>query len=109
MIQNFCSKLSKILGFLSTEDEIVPGNMGLKDQNMALRWVSQNIESFGGDPKGITLIGHSAGGASVQYHYLSPLSVGLFRGIYKMLRSETEITVIKLFLTILHLLYFAFY
>ncbi|GAB1859693.1 Carboxylic ester hydrolase [Camponotus japonicus] len=68
------------MGFLSTEDEVVPGNMGLKDQNMALRWVSQNIESFGGDPNGITLIGHSAGGASVQYHYLSPLSVGLFRG-----------------------------
>ncbi|XP_011259279.2 venom carboxylesterase-6 [Camponotus floridanus] len=68
------------MGFLSTEDEIVPGNMGLKDQNMALRWVFQNIESFGGDPNGITLFGQSAGGASVQYHYLSPMSVGLFRG-----------------------------
>jgi len=55
--------------------------MGLKDQNMALRWASQNIESFGGDPNGITLIGQSAGGASVHYHYLSPMSVGLFRGI----------------------------
>ncbi|EFN66414.1 Esterase FE4 [Camponotus floridanus] len=68
------------MGFLSTEDEVVPGNMGLKDQNMALRWVFQNIESFGGDPNGITLFGQSAGGASVQYHYLSPMSVGLFRG-----------------------------
>ncbi|GAB1859690.1 Carboxylic ester hydrolase [Camponotus japonicus] len=68
------------MGFLSTEDEVVPGNMGLKDQNMALRWVSQNIDSFGGDPNGITLIGQSSGGASVHYHYLSPMSVGLFRG-----------------------------
>ncbi|EFN71638.1 Esterase FE4 [Camponotus floridanus] len=68
------------MGFLSTEDEVVPGNMGLKDQNMALRWVFQNIESFGGDPNGITLFGQSAGGASVQYHYLSPLSTGLFQG-----------------------------
>ncbi|KAL6255043.1 hypothetical protein P5V15_013376 [Pogonomyrmex californicus] len=68
------------LGFLSTGDEVVPGNMGLKDQNMALRWVSENIEWFGGDPKKLTLIGLSAGGASVHYHYLSKMSKGLFRG-----------------------------
>ena len=69
-----------ILGFLSTEDEEVPGNMGLKDQSMALRWVSENIEWFGGDPNRVTLIGLSAGGASVHYHYLSPMSAGLFQG-----------------------------
>ncbi|XP_076287810.1 carboxylic ester hydrolase-like [Lasioglossum baleicum] len=68
-----------ILGFLSTEDEIVPGNMGLKDQSMALRWVSENIEWFGGDPKKLTLVGLSAGGASVHYQYLSPMSAGLFQ------------------------------
>jgi carboxylesterase type B len=53
--------------------------MGLKDQSMALRWVHDNIESFGGNPNKITLIGVSAGGASVHYHYLSPLSAGLFQ------------------------------
>lgn len=68
-----------ILGFLSTEDEIVPGNMGLKDQSTALRWVSENIEWFGGDPKKLTLVGLSAGGASVHYQYLSPMSAGLFQ------------------------------
>ncbi|PNF28712.1 Venom carboxylesterase-6 [Cryptotermes secundus] len=70
------------LGFLSTEDEVVPGNMGLKDQTAALRWVQRNIASFGGNPASVTLTGQSAGGVSVHYHYLSPLSHGLFqRGI----------------------------
>lgn len=66
-------------GFLSTEDETVLGNMGLKDQSAALRWVAENIQYFGGDAQKITLIGHSAGAASVHYHYLSPLSKELFR------------------------------
>ncbi|XP_059614573.1 venom carboxylesterase-6-like [Phlebotomus argentipes] len=70
------------LGFLSTEDEVVPGNMGLKDQVVALLWVKQNIRFFGGNPNSVTLSGFSAGGASVHLHYLSPLSSGLFhRGI----------------------------
>lgn len=67
------------MGFLSTEDSVVPGNMGLKDQNLALKWVKQNIEKFGGDPDRITITGYSAGGASVHLHYLSKLSAGLFQ------------------------------
>ncbi|KAL6428893.1 hypothetical protein ACFW04_008014 [Cataglyphis niger] len=67
------------MGFLSTEDEVIPGNMGLKDQNMALRWISENIEWFDGDSNRVTLVGLSAGGASVHYHYLSKMSAGLFR------------------------------
>nr|AHJ81338.1 carboxylesterase [Locusta migratoria] len=66
------------LGFLSTEDAVSPGNFGLKDQVAALKWVRDNIASFGGDPGCVTIFGESAGGASVHYHMLSPLSKGLF-------------------------------
>ncbi|XP_046451732.1 venom carboxylesterase-6-like isoform X1 [Daphnia pulex] len=66
------------LGFLSTEDSEAPGNYGLLDQTMALRWIRDNIRSFGGDPDSVTIFGCSAGAASVHYHILSPHSKGLF-------------------------------
>ncbi|XP_072043225.1 acetylcholinesterase-like [Amphiura filiformis] len=66
------------LGFLSTGDDEVPGNLGLYDQRQALKWVQDNIQAFGGDPSRVTIFGTSAGGASVSCHVLSPLSSGLF-------------------------------
>ncbi|CAH2047563.1 unnamed protein product, partial [Iphiclides podalirius] len=69
----------EVLGFLCLDTEDVPGNAGMKDQVAALRWVNENITSFGGDPKNITIIGHSAGGVSVSYHLISPMTKGLFK------------------------------
>nr|XP_029723886.1 venom carboxylesterase-6-like [Aedes albopictus] len=69
------------LGFLSTEQEDCPGNNGLKDQNLVLRWIQENIASFGGDPGLVTVFGESAGGASGTYHMMSPLSKGLFHRV----------------------------
>ncbi|XP_037917727.1 esterase FE4-like [Hermetia illucens] len=66
------------LGFLSTGTEDCPGNFGMKDQTMMLRWVKKNIEAFGGNPNDVTIFGESAGGGSVGYHIFSPLSKGLF-------------------------------
>ncbi|ROT66414.1 JHE-like carboxylesterase 1 [Penaeus vannamei] len=68
-----------ILGFLSTEDQVMPGNYGMKDQVMALRWVQENIHTFGGDKDRVTIFGESAGGASTHLHMMSPKSTGLFK------------------------------
>ncbi|TRY76508.1 hypothetical protein TCAL_11403 [Tigriopus californicus] len=70
-----------VFGFLSTEDEVAPGNYGLHDQTMALQWIRDNIRQFGGDPNQVTVMGHSAGGASSHSHLISPRSKGLFKNI----------------------------
>ena len=52
----------------------ISGNAGLKDQQMALKWVHDNISQFNGDPHNITLFGESAGAAMVHLHVLNPNS-----------------------------------
>lgn len=66
-------------GFLSTNDENAPGNAGLKDIVLALKWVKENIKKFGGDPKDITVFGHSAGSVAVHYLMISDSAQGLFQ------------------------------
>ena len=68
------------LGFLSLGGHReAPGNAGMFDQLMALDWVRQNIDRFGGDPDNVTIFGESAGSVSVSLHLLSPLSQGKVR------------------------------
>lgn len=66
------------LGFLYLGTEDAPGNAGLFDQNLAMRWVHDNIHRFGGDPTRVTLFGESAGAVSVSLHLLAPKSHDLF-------------------------------
>lgn len=67
-------------GFLCLNTADVPGNAGLKDQSLALKWVRNNIAYFGGNPRKVTIFGQGAAGAEIQLHMLSPMSRGLFRG-----------------------------
>ena len=55
------------------------GNYGLYDQMTAIQWVKDNIAAFGGDPENMTIMGQSAGAASVQLQCYSPLTDGLFQ------------------------------
>ena len=51
-----------------------PGNLGLRDQILALEWVKKYIQFFDGDPDNVTLFGESAGSMSVLYLMVSPLT-----------------------------------
>ena len=77
-------------GFLSTGDEHAPGNYGFWDKHLAIKWVHDNIDSFGGDPNRITIIGESAGAVSAVFQCLFEGNKGLFQGAISMSGSITS-------------------
>ncbi|MCV2503275.1 MAG: carboxylesterase family protein, partial [Neisseriaceae bacterium] len=54
-------------------------NGGFSDQVMALKWIKENIEYFGGDPDNITLAGESAGAISISHLMVAPSTQNLFQ------------------------------
>ncbi len=76
------------LGFLAVpalDSEGHPfANYGLLDQQLALKWVKQNIAAFGGDPNTVALTGQSSGSYDSASNVVSPLAAGLFnRAIFE--------------------------
>ncbi|EAT44289.1 AAEL004341-PA, partial [Aedes aegypti] len=67
-----------VLGLLCLPDAGIYGNGDLKDQLMALQWVNENIDKFGGDPANVTLFGSSSGGSCVGLHCMSETSKKYF-------------------------------
>jgi para-nitrobenzyl esterase len=57
------------------------GNQGILDQIAALKWVRDNIGSFGGDASNVTIFGESAGALDVGVLMTSPLAKGLFKRV----------------------------
>eukprot|EP00931_Biecheleriopsis_adriatica_P051104 TRINITY_DN29613_c0_g1_i1.p1 TRINITY_DN29613_c0_g1~~TRINITY_DN29613_c0_g1_i1.p1 ORF type:complete len:654 (-),score=76.83 TRINITY_DN29613_c0_g1_i1:60-2021(-) len=55
------------------------GNFGIQDQRLALDWVRRYIRNFGGDPQRVTVMGWSAGAASISVHLTAPKSRKLFQ------------------------------
>ncbi|KFB47280.1 hypothetical protein ZHAS_00015309 [Anopheles sinensis] len=60
------------LGFLCTKTDSIPGNVGMMDLTLALEWVQEHIERFGGDPSNVTVFGQSAGAAAISALMYSP-------------------------------------
>jgi para-nitrobenzyl esterase len=64
------------------------GNQGLQDLVLALQWVRDNIENFGGDPNRVTIFGQSGGGAKVSALMGMPAAKGLFHRAIAMSGSQ---------------------
>lgn len=73
-----------VFGFLSLGTPEYSGNMALKDQQLALKWVHENIDQFYGDNMRITIFGDSAGGISTHFQVLSSESRKYFNNAIVM-------------------------
>lgn len=83
-----------ILGFLTLPEAGIYGNAGLKDQLLALKWVQQNINHFGGNADNVTLFGESAGASCVHLHLTFPASKLVLQNIsFEHVLITTEIAV----------------
>ena len=60
------------------------GNVGMLDLVLALKWVQDNIEQFGGDPTRVTIFGQSGGGAKCATLMAMPPAHGLFHHVMTM-------------------------
>lgn len=67
------------------------GNYGVMDQIQALKWVQENIKSFGGTPDNVTIFGQSAGGRSVLWLMTSPAAQGLFHKVIAESAQQTPL------------------
>ncbi|CAI4228797.1 unnamed protein product [Auanema sp. JU1783] len=83
------------LGFLSTGDKILPGNIGLWDQIWALKWVKANVEVFGGDSRNILLMGTGSGASCASILALSPRAEGLFHKVLLMSGSALQPGIVR--------------
>ena len=84
-----------VLGGLTTGTDEAPGNLGIRDIILALNWVRDNIEDYGGNPERVTLFGESAGSMAISAVLASPaLEEGLLSGA--ILQSGTMVRAMEM-------------
>nr|XP_017108680.2 glutactin [Drosophila bipectinata] len=76
-------------GFLSALSDELPGNVALADIHLALEWLQKNLESFGGNPGQVTLLGQAGGATLIHALSLSGRASGLFQQL--ILQSGTAL------------------
>lgn len=83
-----------VKGFLNLKLRDCPGNVGIKDIIMALKWVQENIKHFGGDPDRVTLCGQCTGASLIHFLMMTPLAKGkqfsTFQYLHPFLMCELD-------------------
>ncbi len=85
--------LSSLEGY--TDDYAKSRNISKLDQTQALKWVSENIEAWGGDADNVTVMGHSSGGAAVQMLMADPDSNQYFNRIVENSGVQSQVAISK--------------
>lgn len=79
---------------LQTGDRMTDsGNFAMLDIKLALEWVRNNIEAFGGDKQNVTLSGFSAGARDALNCVISPAMKGLFHKVISFSGGMTTCSV----------------
>ena len=71
--------------FEHESENSLSGNYGIMDQQALLRFIKENIYSYGGKSKNITLWGQGSGANSIMYHIFNPNNKGLFHDNYSFI------------------------
>ncbi|XP_038211435.1 esterase B1-like [Zerene cesonia] len=79
-----------ILGYFTTEDDVIPPNAGLKDFILGLNWINDNIKAFGGDPSQVTIMGNRGGAALANMMLYSEAAKNLFSAVIMQSGSAME-------------------
>ncbi|XP_030026302.2 esterase E4 [Manduca sexta] len=79
-----------VLGYLTTENDVIPGNNGLRDFILGLQWVQKNIKEFGGDPNRVTIMGNRGGATIAEIMLYSEKAKGLFSAVIMQSGSAFE-------------------
>ncbi|CAG4986953.1 unnamed protein product [Colias eurytheme] len=79
-----------IIGYFTTEDDVIPPNAGLKDFILGLNWIKDNIKAFGGDSNRVTIMGNRGGAALANMMLYSEAAKNLFSAVIMQSGSATE-------------------